>query len=238
MTCRIAGLTLLTVLGIALLIAACGGSSPASGPAPTAPPAAPTAASTGAAPPAASATTASEAPTPVAAQPSATAAAATPAAAAPTSIAAPEGFIIEGDAEFVAWTERALELLRTKAPEWYAQVDESVRTLRSVTAGSGMDVFGKVYLVGDITAHAPNFGPDQQLVWYAGTIVHDSCHSERYDQKLVYQGKEGEVACLMDQKAALLLIDTGTYFSTYVQGLIDGADDPANAYWNTPNRHW
>jgi hypothetical protein len=178
----------------------------------------------------------------VPAQPSATAAAATPAAttpaATPTSIAAPEGFIIEGDADFVAWTERALELLRTKAPEWYAQVDASVRTLRSVTAGSGMDVFDKVYLVGDITAHAPNFGPDQQLVWYAGTIVHDSCHSERYDQQLVYLGKEAEVACLTDQKAALLLIDTDPFFSKYIQTLIDGADDPANAYWNTPTRHW
>ena len=101
-----------------------------------------------------------------------------------------------------------------------------------------MDVFSKVYLVGELTAYAPGFPPAAQLIWFAGTIVHDSCHSERFDQGLVYLGKEGEIACLTDQKAALLLLDTDPYFSDYVQGLIEGADDPANAYWTNPNRHW
>jgi hypothetical protein len=235
MTSRDAGRAFYTLLLVAGLVVACGGSS---APTSTGPATAPPTASTGATPTEPPATPAAEPPTASPTAPSATPTVTTPAAEAPTSIAAPEGFIIEGDAEFVAWTEQALELLETKAPEWYAQVDASIRTLRSVPAGSGMDVRGKVYLVGDITAHAPGFGQEQQLVWYAGTIVHDSCHSERFDQRLVYQGKEGEVACLMDQKAALLLIESGTYFSDYVQSLIDGADDPANAYWNTPNRHW
>jgi hypothetical protein len=42
----------------------------------------------------------------------------------------------------------------------------------------------------------------------------------------------------MDQKAALLLMDTDAGFTSYIQGLIDGADNPANQYWNNPNRHW
>src|SRR5690606_34366723 len=81
--------------------------------------------------------------------------------AAPTS-ATPAPIQIEGSPEFVAWTNEALELLRTQAPEWYEQVFASIRTIRSVPAGSGMDVFGKVFKVGDITAYAPGFPPEQQ----------------------------------------------------------------------------
>jgi hypothetical protein len=234
MTYRTVAWSFLTAVIVASVVACSGGSSPAApAPAPSA--------TIAAAQPTEAPASSSQAPAPQAtitsvAGPSPTSVPATQPAA--TTIASQESFIIEGDTEFVAWTEQALDLLRTEAPEWYVQVDASVRTFRSVPSGSGMDVFGKVYLVGEVTAYAPGFQPAQQLVWYAGTIVHDSCHSERFDQQLVYQGKEGEIACLMDQKAALLLIDTGTYFSNYVQSLIDGADDPANAYWTTADRHW
>lgn len=40
------------------------------------------------------------------------------------------------------------------------------------------------------------------------------------------------------QTESLELHEEGTTFYTYVSGLIDGIDDPANAYWNDPNRHW
>jgi hypothetical protein len=40
------------------------------------------------------------------------------------------------------------------------------------------------------------------------------------------------------QKAALELMTNNPFFANYVQGLIDGADDPANQYWNQSNRHW
>ena len=233
---------------VVALVTACGGPS-APGPTPTQRAAtadtAPASASETAAP-----STATLAPETTATQPPATlapemtatqqppAASVPPETAPATETAVPAAIEIEGTPDFIDWTEQALELLQTAAPQWYEQVTASIRTIRSVPAGSGMDVFDKVYLVGEITAYAPGFAPAQQLIWYAGTIVHDSCHSERYDEGLVYLGKEGEVACLMDQKAALLLLDTDPYFSDYVQGLIDGADDPANAYWTNPDRHW
>ncbi len=123
-------------------------------------------------------------------------------------------------------------------PVYYTQVIESIRFIESVEAGSGMDVFNKVYLVGDVTAYAPGFGEDAQLIWYAATIVHDSCHSARYDRGEQHRGKEAEVACLMDQLSALGALNENAGYSSYIQGLIDGADDPENQYWNNPNRHW
>jgi hypothetical protein len=227
---RLFGLATLLVFW---LIAACGGGdSPA---APTATATVVPTATTGLPSP----TSLAEPPSTPTAMPPASPTATPPATATATTTPEAEAVIaIEGASDFVAWTEQALQLIASNAPEWYEQVTASILTIAPVAAGSGMDVFNKVYRVGEVTAYAPGFSEAQQLVWYAGTIVHDSCHSERYDLGLVYLGKEGEVACLMDQKAALLLLDTGTYFSDYVQSLIDGADDPANAYWTAENRHW
>ena len=174
--------------------------------------------------------------------PTTTAATVAPATAAtvppPATIAAPPAIEIRGDDEFVIWTEMALTLLESETPDSYAQVLDSIRFIESVSAGSGMDVFNKIYLVGDETAHAPGFDQEAQLTWYAATIVHDSCHSVRYDRGVSYMGKEAEVACLMDQLVALGRLSNGLTFTAYIQGLIDGADDPENQYWNDPNRHW
>lgn len=144
---------------------------------------------------------------------------------------------IVGDEAFTTQTESALQLLAGDAAVGYAQVIAYIVTIESVVAGSGMDVFTKTYLVGDETAFAPGFNDDDQVVWLAGTIVHDSCHSRLYSEGEEYIGRDAELACMVDQLAALESIDND-FFENYVQGLIDGVDDPENAYWNDPNRHW
>ncbi len=145
---------------------------------------------------------------------------------------------IEGDDEFIEHTTTALELLEEEAPDSYAQVDAYAETIRWVPAGSGMDVFTRTFLAGEETAYAPGFESDDQIVWFAGTIVHDSCHSRLFAQGEAYKGKDAEVACLIDQLGALQTLDESEYLVDYVRGLIDGADDPDNAYWNDPDRHW
>ena len=101
-----------------------------------------------------------------------------------------------------------------------------------------MDVYSKTYLVGDVTAYAPGFGRRQQVIWLAGTVVHDACHSNLYAKGEVFRGKAAEVTCLERQLEALDLIDDGSFFSNYIEELIEGADDPEHQYWNDPNRHW
>jgi hypothetical protein len=137
------------------------------------------------------------------------------------------------------WTQQALDLLKSKAASEYQLVADHVLVIESVTAGSGMVVQEKRFKVGEQTAYAPGHPQPQQLIWYAGTIVHDANHSALYAKGQPHSGKAAEIACLTIQKQALLKLETtSNYFSTYVQGLIDGADDPANQYWNQPNRHW
>ena len=146
--------------------------------------------------------------------------------------------VVVGDDEFGMHTSETLELLAADAPDGYAQVVAYIDVIEAVDAGSGMDVFTKTYIVGQETAYAPGFSRDEQVVWYAGTIVHDSCHSRLYSEGEPYIGRDSELACMYDQLDALEALDRSEFFESYVQGLIDGVDDPENAYWNDPNRHW
>jgi hypothetical protein len=158
----------------------------------------------------------------------------------PTATPAAPSIEIVGDDDFKAWTQRALEMIQPRAAEAYAEVTASIDIIESVPAGSGMYVEEKRYAVGEQTAYAPGYDEAQQLIWYAGTIVHDAHHSARYIRGDDPLGKDAEIACLTVQKAALELMTDDPFFRDYVQGLIDGADDPANQYWNQPleNRHW
>ena len=75
------------------------------------------------------------------------------------------------------------------------------------------------------------------MLWLAGTIVHDACHSRLYTDGEEYIGRDAELACLIDQLPALETM-SGSAFESYLSFLIEGVDDPANDYSNDPNRHW
>ncbi len=149
-----------------------------------------------------------------------------------------DGMQIEGDAAFVDHVETALDLIKQKAPTLYAGVLADVVMIRQVESFSGMCYDTGSYRVGEQTAHAPGASTAQQVVWLAGTIVHDGCHRTRFVTGLPPSGRDAELACLELQVEALRMIDPTPGYASYVQSLIDGVDDPANQYWNTPNRHW
>jgi hypothetical protein len=161
----------------------------------------------------------------------------------PATLPAPDrttddGIAIEGDGDFVKQVVDALELLEADAEASYADVVTEVTRVRQVESFSGMCYDTGTYRVGDETAYAPGHPRASQVIWLAGTIVHDGCHRARYVQGLNPSGKDAEIACLKAQAAALQGIDPSRFFLKYVRGLIDGADDPENQYWNNPNRHW
>ncbi|HEX5369513.1 MAG TPA: hypothetical protein VFY10_08875 [Dehalococcoidia bacterium] len=158
---------------------------------------------------------------------------------APTSAAAPKAGSVQivGDATFTSWTDQALSLLQSSAPTWYTQVDTYLTEILQVPTGTGRITVGtRTFQAGPDTVKAPTLSSAQQLQWYAGSIVHDSCHERLYETGQQFKGKDAEIACLKDQEAALRLITSDPFLPNYVQGLIDGADDPANQYWLNP--HW
>ena len=155
-----------------------------------------------------------------------------------TSAVAEVSIDIQGDTAFVDHTSATLELLRSGAPDWYAQVVDYIEVITSVKEGSGMMVESRTFLAGEQTAYAPGYEEADQRVWYASTMVHDACHSRLYATGEAHTGRDAELECLMNQVEALKLLDGVGFLTEYVQGLIDGVDDPGNDYWNNPDRHW
>jgi hypothetical protein len=193
----------------------------------------------------------SAAPTPAASSPAPSSAVASPAPSVPildpeqcpatlppADARTPDGTDLEGDDAFVAHVQDALALLKEEAPEAYTGVLTNVTRIRSVPSFSGMCYDTGTYRVGEETAYAPGYPPEQQVVWLAGTIVHDGCHRDRFVQGLEPSGRDAELACLQLQFEALKQIDDQGRFRDYVGDLITGVDDPENQYWNDPNRHW
>ena len=150
----------------------------------------------------------------------------------------PDGIAIEGDEAFVEHVGRALALLAGADPESYADVVAHVTRIRQVESFSGMCYDTGTYRVGEETAYAPGHLEAAQVVWLAGTIVHDGCHRARFVAGLVPGGKDGEVACLELQEVTLRRIAAHPFFADYVRELIEGADDPENQYWTAEDRHW
>ncbi len=206
-------LTPIVLLG--LLAASCGGAATTTSTATTATTAAPTSTSTSAPPSSPTSTTGAET----------------------TTTAVLAGPTLDGDDAFVAHATAALTRLSEDAPDAYHAVLAHIDTVRSVGEGSGMDVFTRTFLVGEETAYAPGFGADDQVLWLAGTMVHDACHSRLYALGQSYTGRDAELECLQDQLEAMMWLGS-EYFQTYLEGLIEGVDDPENAYWSDPDRHW
>ena len=83
--------------------------------------------------------------------------------------------VIDGDGACNTQSIQALDLLRSKAPTHYGVVNQYVGIIQCVESGSGMaaDLDPPRYLAGGETKQAGT-------IWYAGTIVHDTCHAKLY----------------------------------------------------------
>lgn len=152
--------------------------------------------------------------------------------------AKPTTICIEGDQRFVEWTRAALDLLRSRAPEWLCYLECTVISIESVPEGSGAAVLRQAILIGDLTAHPTKFNKTQQLAWYASCLVHETSHIRLYLDKKYVSRQAAEVACLSDQKAVLNLVCLDADMQVYVQELIDNSDDPARQYWKVGERYW
>lgn len=147
---------------------------------------------------------------------------------------------ITGDSTCITKTNQALTLLKNKAIVHYNIIIKFVGTIQCVNSGSGMYAWENPprYVVGKATVNAGT-------IWYAGTLVHDACHSKEYHDYLlthpgstvpsnVYTGKSAEALCLNAQYDALVKIGATKSTLDYVKNIIN------SNYWNVPysGRWW
>jgi hypothetical protein len=159
----------------------------------------------------------------------------------PTATSTPElpkTIEVVGDEAFVAWTERALALIEGSAPDAYMEVLASIDTIEAVAAGAGVSIEERRYLVSEAVVHPAGYEEAEQLLWYAGALVHHAHHSAQAIRGDPHTGKEAEIESLTSQLAAMQQMTDDPFFASYLQGLISGADDPQNPYWAQPDRHW
>lgn len=146
---------------------------------------------------------------------------------------------IIGDSNCITSTNQALTLLKTKASVHYNIIIKFMGVIQCVASGSGMYAWENPprYVVGKATINAGT-------IWYAGTLVHDACHSKEYHDYLlthsgtvpssIYTGKSAEALCLNAQYDALVKIGATKPTLDYVKNIIN------SNYWNVPysGRWW
>lgn len=114
--------------------------------------------------------------------------------------------IIEGSESFHSWVNAGLELLRTKAPEWYSYVLGATRKIRELPYGAGAGVF--VESGTHETAWGVDWIPsDLNIHTIAHEMVHEACHIYQYLSSREHSGWRAEKECVQKQLEATQVFD-------------------------------
>jgi len=147
---------------------------------------------------------------------------------------------IVGDNNCKSKTNQSLSILKSKAEVHYSVVINNVGIIECSESGSGIYVWEEPprYKVGQATM-------DTGTIWYAGTIVHEACHSKQYHDYLfdnstsyvpsnVYSGKSAEAQCLDAQYDSLVYLEASQGTLDYVKNIIN------SEYWDVDysDRWW
>ena len=82
--------------------------------------------------------------------------------------------VLDGSETFIAQTVAALEYLKSRVPHWYAYIVNGVPKIRGGPFGPG------TFALGDAVNIAPPHAREGPVV-YAGTLLHEACHVNRYN---------------------------------------------------------
>ena len=140
--------------------------------------------------------------------------------------------IIEGSPDFTWRTQAALDLLREKAPWWYAYALNGLNKIRQTYVGIGVDVHAKVF---DLEYHddnppAPGHEPTDAAV-RASTLVHEATHVYRHERGVESGGLPGESEALRQELRVLAILAPGTNRVTYRQKLLANIHKPECQWW-------
>ncbi len=137
------------------------------------------------------------------------------------------GLEIEGSGAFVLLIEEALDILKNRAPQWYAYSISGLTKIREVPEDEGAGVY---LHTGTFSITPGHISPG--VLWLASIIVHDACHVHRAATGLVPGGLTGERECLRVQIEATDVFD---YQDRHVPGLryvLENIDDPEYQWWH------
>ncbi len=131
--------------------------------------------------------------------------------------------IIQGSETFIGQVRAALDLLRTRAPEWYEYVMVGLDKIREAPDVMGDGTHGTSF---SITTSSAAFG----RLFVASSIVHDACHGhQNLTNSTLSSGVERELECTIIQLEASRVF--APHLITWLEELIDNIHDPAYQWW-------
>ena len=144
--------------------------------------------------------------------------------------------VIEGSETFHIWVNKGLELLRTKAPQWYSYVIGAMRKIKQLPPATGAGV--NVHTETHETAWDSNDYPNALNIFtIAHEMIHEACH--------IYQFRAGnpnwkpetpwvdELECVQKELEAAQLFDPYDQFGRHAdwRQIINNIEDPATWWW-------
>ena len=85
-----------------------------------------------------------------------------------------DGVIVEGSSEFIARIKRAMHLVKSRSPEWYAYSITGARKIREYPWTSGDGTLEQSY---NLTT---GFVAGNSIAYLAAVFVHENCHIQRW----------------------------------------------------------
>ena len=140
--------------------------------------------------------------------------------------------IIEGSYDFTWRLKAALDLLREKAPWWYAYALGGLDKVKQVYAGNGVNVTTKVFtwVYHDDNPPAPGH-ESTDAASRAATLVHEATHVYRYGRGVEAGGLPGETDALQDTLRVLEILAPGTGRVKYTRELLANIHRPECQWW-------
>lgn len=134
---------------------------------------------------------------------------------------------LSGSAEFKNKIMQALDLLKSRAHEFYPLAADYLTEIKEGDH-SGVLVETGVFTIGRNTYQ------NQDAIWLASIIIHDAVHVKLYQEGKVYHGKEGERKANTVQRAVLIELDAPQSYLDHLDKSLE------SSYWEVPyeQRQW
>lgn len=153
-----------------------------------------------------------------------------------SSIGSRENLIIEGSETFHIWVNSGLDLLKTKAPQWYTYIINATRKIKEAPAGTGAGVYveSRTHVTAWDSDHYPN---DLNIFTIANEMIHEACHIYQFlagnPEKNPAEPWNSEEECAEKQLEAAQAIDPYDRFGRhdYFRQILANIEDPATWWW-------
>ncbi|MCY3780035.1 MAG: SH3 domain-containing protein [Chloroflexi bacterium] len=138
---------------------------------------------------------------------------------------------ILGDPAFINHYERALDLLKTRAPQLYDYVLNGLDKIEQRLHTGHVSPAIRAFFTG---WHDSWLGQleESEAIYDAAVLVHEACHVHRNDALLEAGGLVGERACLTEQIAALEIMSPGHPSLPGLRHVLANIDNPEYQWWH------